>query len=229
MTTKKAAVKEIKINQGLEKKLDKQLAPVIKKSEQFMVIETQVQYASANEFLSVVKQKGKEIDDERKSITEPMNQALKAANAVYQPRIKKCAEVEEIVKQAMATFLRVQDAAAKKEEERLAGLRAKQNERREEAGKPAIATPLPTIDRPETKVETKTGTSVAKRKWVHKILVIKDIPQVYLQQTLKLAIEAGMLDKVLREAVSSGVREIAGVSIYEDFEIATSVKKPSGF
>ncbi len=209
------------------KAIDKEIAVLNKKSESFLAIESSAQYAQANEFLALVKGRADEIEKERKSITVPLNAALDAANAVYQPRLKKCKEVTDIVKNAMSAFLRAENEKAQKEEKRLADLRAKQDERREEKGQAPVATPLPTVARPETVVQTDAGKTVAKKVWKFEITTLKDIPQQYLQQTLKLAIEAGMLNKVLKQAVDGGVRDIAGVRIYEDFAISTSINKGS--
>ncbi|MFA5174740.1 MAG: hypothetical protein WC438_06160 [Candidatus Pacearchaeota archaeon] len=215
------------ISEEKEKELNKALSTVEKNSEKFIKISDKIEYDSANEFLVKVKTKEKEFEDERKGMTDPINKGLDAINSIYMPKIKRCKEISSIVKEAMSSYLREEKRKQDEEAEKIRIEQEKKNNLRESKGLQPIEfdEPEDLVEAIDTRSETKSGKSSAKSEWKFKIVSIKDIPQKYFDETLKLAIEKGLLDTVLKEAVKSGERNIKGLDIYEDFNINVYIKK----
>lgn len=222
-TTKKVTlVSEAKI-----KEMTKELNTIEKKTENLLKIEDEKQYDKANEFLLTIKTKEKQLDTERKSITNPINESLDAVNNIYMPRIKKCKELQGVLKDAMSSYLREEQKKLDLEEERIRKEQEKKNANREKKGLEPIdfedASDL--VEVLDTRTETKSGKTSAKKEWKFKILDMKKIPNEYLEKTLVLALEEGLLDKIIKQAIKEGIREIQGVEIYEDFSINAYIKK----
>jgi len=215
------------VSEAKVKEMSKEIETIEKKSNTFMKIENEKEYDKANEFLLTIKSKEKELDKERKSITDNINASLKAVNNIYKPRINRCIELQGIIKNAMTAYLREEQKKLDLEEERIRKEQEKKNTTRTKKGLDPLdyedASEL--VDVLDTRTETKSGMTSASKEWKFKIIDVKKIPNEYLEKTLVLALEEGLLDKIIKQAVKEGVREIQGVEIYEDFSINTYVKK----
>jgi hypothetical protein len=60
--------------------------------------------------LRAVKDRWQFVEDKRKSITKPLNDAFKATNAVFKPALEGYKEVEDILKQKLAEYLELKQA-----------------------------------------------------------------------------------------------------------------------
>lgn len=151
---------------------------------------------------------------------------MKKIEQLFAPQLNRYKEVERVVKNSVSAYLREQEAAARKEEERLAKLRDKQNERREEKGLDPVATALPTVARPEATVKTESGgKTTAKKVWRFEINNYGLLPKEVVIAVMLEANQTGLTEKVVRKMVNSGVHEINGVRIWEDFDISSSAAK----
>lgn len=199
-------------------------------------VATQTDYEAASKFLSdIVKPRLLRVQAVMDFFIKPHQEARKKAleemkkiEGLFAPQLTALTDTEKKVKTAMGGYLRVQEEAARKEEERLAKLREKQDERRENKGLAPIATPLPTVERPETLMKSENGgKTVAKKVWKFEItdpeLLYKD--KGFMLELYALAATKGLHEQVLRKMVNAGTREIAGVKIYEDFDINTNAAK----
>lgn len=195
--------------------ISKEVAKV-EKTASVMVVKTEEDYKTANEFLVGLKGRLKRIEELRKFFVQPLNEQVKKINAMFGEQSAPLEAIESKVKRAMADFQLEKDRAARKEEERLAKLRAAQDERREEKGLAPIATPLPTIARPETTVASESGKSTAVKVWKFEVVDINLVPRHLLRCEVKHAAVQAQID--------AGARQIDGLRIYEDVEIRASAK-----
>lgn len=236
MTTTKKAVKKVEKEAKAETpemkiaEISKEVARVEKEASG-MVVKTKEDYEAASAFLSsVVKPRVNRIKELVEFFTAPHKKARQDAlnamrdiDAMFAKTLAPLENIERNVKAAMSGYLREEDAKARKEEARLAALREKQNERREEKGQDAIVAPLPTIERSEATVKSDVGgKTTAKKVWKFEIENASQLPSHIVNEVLRRAADKGIVSSVIRDAVSGGAREIAGVRIYEDFDISAT-------
>lgn len=195
--------------------ISKEVAKV-EKTASVMVVKTETDYKTANEFLVGLKGRLKRIEELRLFFVKPLKEQAKKIDAMFAEQSAPLEAIETTVKRAMSDFQLEKDRAARKEEERLAALRAKQDERREEKGLTPIATPLPTTARPETTVQSESGRSTAVKVWKFEVLDINKVPRHLLRCEVK--------HSAVQAQIDAGAREIDGLRIYEDVEIRASAK-----
>lgn len=181
-----------------------------------VVVKSPEDYNTANDFLVDVKGRIKRIEEMRLFFVKPLKDQAKNIDAMFAKQSAPLEAIEAKLKRAMADFQLDQDKAAKKEEERLAALRDKQNERRDEKGLAPIAVPLPTVARPDATVRTGGGTSTAVKVFKFRITDIDKVPRHLLRCEVKHAAVQAQID--------AGARQIDGLEIYEDVEIRASAK-----
>jgi len=100
-----------------EAKIRKQQENFIQVAES-MVVTCVGHEEDAREFMTEVNKLSKEIESKRKEITQPINQSLKAANALFKPLKGVCDDVVRTVKGKILEFRREEDRKARVEEER---------------------------------------------------------------------------------------------------------------
>lgn len=216
-TTKKAepaiavATPEVKIAE-----ISKEVAKMEVSAAAFATIKTETEYKTANEYLLGVKARLKRIEELRVFFVKPLKDLAKKYDAMFAEQSNPLEAIETRIKRVMSDYMLEQDRAARKEEERLANLRLKQDERREDKGLAPIATPLPTIARPQSTVATEGGKSTAVKVWKFEVLDINAVPRTLLRCEVAHAKVQAQID--------AGARQIDGLRIYEDIEIRGSAK-----
>jgi len=160
-----------------------------------------------------IKEKIKKIEGIRKFFVDPLNKQVKEINSKFKPFIEKLEEAESIIKNKMVKFQIIQEDKRKKAEEKLRKEQEKKYraeiKKADKKGELPPPPPMPVfIER--QKVE---GLQI-KKVWNFEIIDEKIIPRVYLVvDTAKI-----------RKLVNAGIREIAGVKIYEETISAISKK-----
>lgn len=214
--------------------ISKEITKVSNEAKKLVTITTQDQYEKAGVWLStVVKPRINRIKEVAASFTDPWKESRKTAlaemnriEAMFATSLKPLEAIEASVKSGMGTFLRIQDEAARKEEKRLEDLRNKQNEKREAAGKDAIATPLPTVARPQQTVSSVGGgRSTAKQVWKFEIKDRRSFSETVQAAILEEAYTTGLTEKVIRKMVAAGMHDINGVRIYQDYDVSVTAQK----
>lgn len=205
----------------------------IAKVEKLAIVEvkTEADYEEASKFLSgTVKPRVNRIKELIKFFTDPYVEQRRVAlenkqkiEAMFEKQVVALENIESATKKAMSVFLRIKEEEARKEEERLRKLQEKKNERREEKGQELDLTPAPSVERVDTTIKNEEGgKTVAKKVWKFEIenysLLSKDVQA----RVFELARDKGLVDQVVRDLVRAGTRELAGVRIYEDFDISAS-------
>jgi hypothetical protein len=173
------------------------------------------------------------IDMVRRAQVDPLNAQVKTINDAWRPLTDALASVEKVCKRKLLAFnqaeaervareqaeaRRRQEEAARKEQDALAKAAAAKSSRVREAAleKAAVAGQelaqarmAEPMDAP-TAFRTDHGTTTTRYRWTFRIEAPDEIPHRYLMPD----------EKAIRRAVADGVRQIPGVVIYEEAEIA---------
>lgn len=169
----------------------------------------------AAEFLAQVKTARKRWDELRHWFTDPLEAQKKAIIAKFKADDAPLEQAEKIVGGKHITWVRAQQEAARKEQERLRKLaeakQARQAARAEEKGleAPPVVIPMPTVQAPPKTLRTAAGSVTVRTTWKHEVVDFAALPEEY-----KVADDV-KLGKVVR----AGVREIPGVRIYEEMVV----------
>ncbi len=199
---------------------------VMVKNYQDYTIALPEQYTGAAEHLKLIKAKYKELEDTRKSMTGPIDEAKRNIMDLFRAPLSALENAENIIKRAMLSWQQVQEQKRRAEEARLAEIQRKETEKlaerarkAEEAGKTEKAEELrqqvleketfvPTI---APTVEKVAGIST-KTIWKFEIINKDIIPRDYLTPDLE------KIGQVAR--ATKGTLTILGVRIYSEETIA---------
>lgn len=181
-----------------------------------IVVEKQDDVVKATEFLGGIKNRIKKIEELRTLFVKPLNDHVKTINAMFKEQSAPLEQIESKVKRAISDYKLEEDRKARAEEARLEKIRATANAKRKEKGVAPIETPLATVDRSEQTVNTEAGRTTTKKVWKFRILDINKVPRQFLRCEVAHAEVIG--------AINSGVREIDGLEIYEDYQVGVSTR-----
>lgn len=186
-----------------------------------VIIMTRADLSAATDLVKIIKNRSKEIDEERTRLVRPFNDGVKAINARFKAMTQPLEDAEIEIKGKMLTFQKQEEVRARQEQERI---NAKNRELEEAARKKAEeesngedirSMPLP--DQPITIVASshrpttygQTGAvSTVKKVWAFEITDIKAL--AVSRPDLVLANDT----EINREIRGKG-GNIAGLNIYE--------------
>ena len=169
----------------------------------------------AAEFLAQVKTARKRWDELRHWFTNPLEKQKKAIIAKFAADDAPLAQAQKIVGDKHIAYVREAQEKARREQERLRKLaearQAKAAAKAEEKGleAPPVVIHMPTVQAPPKTVRTEAGSVTIRSAWKFEVVDMAALPDEY-----KIA-DAVKLGKVVR----AGVREIAGVRIYEEMVV----------
>jgi len=179
-----------------------------------ITVETVKQEEKAYDGLKEISSALKHIESERKKITKPLDDSKKAIQTLFKQLKAPFEEADGIIREKILDFHEEQERIA--ELERLA-LEKKQREAEERAAKLRLQGKEKAADRAEIKAEELeeeaeytvpevAASTVVTKRWTFEITNESKVPREYCSPDLRL----------IRQAVRDGVREIAGVDIYEE-------------
>ena len=171
---------------------------------QAFVIETKEDLDFAAEVLADTKKTIKRLDDKRKEITGPLNEALKAANALFKPAIGFYEQCEKLIK------AKISAAHAKAEEIARQALENASNAA--VSGDSAGLTTALEVHDAAVQFPTVDGIQY-RSSWKFEIVNEKEIPREFLTPDLRL-IQSVVMHK-------KGATEIPGVRVFEEKIIAS--------
>jgi archaellum component FlaC len=196
------------------------------------VITNQNEYDRISEDLRTIKSRFKEIENQRKEITAPMDNAKKQVMDLFRKPLDLLEKAEKIIKSAMSEYTIAQEKAAEAERKRLQELAEKaaeaerkklqaKIEKAEATGnlakveelqtKKEEVTPIP-VPFVAPKIETPKGVSY-KDKWTGEVIDINQVPREYL------VANQSAIDKILQ--ATKGTIQIPGVKIiYEKITVS---------
>ena len=206
--------------------IEKELTPIktevisLKEKADALVILNDDDYNHATEFAGFVNDKSKSIEKMRKFFVDPLNAQVKSINAMFNPEIDEADAIVKIVKGKMGTYFQKKEEERLKEEKRLQDIRDKANAKREEKGIEPIAEPVKQVSEVARTVTTGTKQSTVKKVWKHEIESIDKLPDDVKKAIFAEAYNKGIISTVVQKFVNAGIREMSGVRIYEDVQIA---------
>lgn len=180
-----------------------------------VVVRNEKEMNEAGELLSQVKSRLKRVEEKRKEYVQPLNDQVKKINGDFKALAEPYVEMEKVLKGAIGSYVAEQQRL---ERERV---RAEEEARREEARKLAEKEKisnrkaLAQIEKPvEEVVKTSVKTDTAK-------VITKTVTKFEIVDESKVPDEYKVVsEQLVRKAVNSGVKKIAGVRIYEETQVS---------
>lgn len=208
----------------------------IKRGLDSLQLRTQDDAIKAHDLLTDVKRTYDHIEMVRTAQVGPLNDQVNAYNATWKPRKDALKLIEadlkrkilafnnaerERVARAQAEARRQQEEAARKQQEALAkaaaakssAARSKALAKAEEQGQAIVAAQIAMPMDAPTGIRTELGTTAPTWRWVFTVADAAQVPRQYLIVD----------EKAIRRAVAEGVRDIPGVSIYQEETLATRI------
>lgn len=167
----------------------------------------------AANMLVAVRTKLREIETERKSWTDPLEQQKKRLIGEFKKLSEPLVRAETHLSNELTKYRNVLLAAAQKEEERLRRLQDKRNERAAEKGKPSPLpeTIIPYVPTPEKTISTQNGKLTYTTRWHAELVDIAKVPMfLHGVQIVKVDMVA------VNGLVNAGIREIPGFKITQE-------------
>ena len=219
--TKKVATpkNEVITPEGKIAEIQKDIIVVEKKSQKMAVVKSEVDVKNAVEFLGQLKGRFDRLEELRLFFVKKPTQHINEVNKMFRDQKVPFTDMIGKVKKAVGDYRMAEEMKARKEEERQQKLRDAKNKRREEKGKDVDLTPVPIVERTEKTVETGSGKSTAKKVWKFEIEAYSKLPKDVIEEVLYQAQQKGIQEAVIKRMVSNGRRDIAGVRIFEDFDV----------
>lgn len=172
-------------------KKEKKVELFIEKVSEINKIKSVEDLTRADEARIKIKDKLAQLEEERKQITAPINASLKVVNDRYKTLTVPLKELKEKIENMILEYRRVEEEKRLAEEERLIEI----------SGNPLVSV---TNSVPEV-IETRDSKTTFVKKWVYETVDIKKVPRQYLM----------IDDSAVKEAISSGKREIKGLHIFQ--------------
>lgn len=176
-----------------------------------ITITNQDEFLQAGDVLKLCKDKIKEVDEERKSYTTPLDEAKKRLMAKAKAITEPIEEYIEKINKAMSDWHIEQDKIRKEEEERIEKEKYDYYKKCQEEGKMPSDIDLMT-KQPEV-IDTKTtkgniATTSMVETWDFEIINPEEVERQYCSPD----------ERLIRQAIKSGVREIKGIKITQSYK-----------
>ena len=182
------------------------------------------EYIGAADHLRVIKSMQKEVEDQRKEITQPLVASQRAANAFFKPFADRLSNAERAIKRAMASWKSEQDRIAREEQRKRDEAARQEREEKErqaraarDKGRHARAQNLEDQAAqsvaPVVKSEAPKAEGISYRKvWNFRITNEAQIPRKYL------VVDEKKIRQVVKALGSDA--EIPGVEIFSEDQVA---------
>lgn len=192
---------------SFEEKAKEALAPLLVEAKDIAAtvklfnIASQEDLDLANETTKDVKRKFKDIEENRTSITQPINEGLRRVNAVFKPLTDQYKKCETELKTKVAAGLRYLREEQTRKLQEVAVL----SQAGDMVGAKSVLLSTPDAMLP-------TGSSI-REIWHYKIVDINLVPDEYLMIVVN--------NDAVVSAVKAGARSIAGLEIYSEDSVTT--------
>lgn len=179
-----------------------------------MKIQNDSDAEQATELIVAIKSRLKNVEELRKFFTQPLYDQQKRINEKFKQATAPMLAIEAEIKKELGDYQLRQLEEARRKDEELLKKQAEDNVKKLVEGEPLDPTPVALTERPETSRKTDAGSVTFIEKWKFEVVEPNEVPYEFCKPD----------EAVIREAVASGVREIAGVRIYKDIETRVSSK-----
>lgn len=214
-------------NLSAEKKVEEINVALVDLQKKLVVkeITTDKALEKTTQDLILVKGYINKIKDIRDQFIKPIKENIRNLEKLFTDPQKKAEEFEALLKKEISAYRLMLDKKAKEEEDRLRKEQEKEIKKAEAKGKVAPVVPVATVERMPVTTKTESGKSSAKKVVKFEITDANAIPKKYRDLVYYKAVEKGLLDQVIRQLVKvDGMNlNMAGVRVYEDFDISVSV------
>ena len=180
-----------------------------------ITVENEADKLRAEKLLLDLKTQMDAIEEFRVFFTKPLNDQIKKINSLFQPQIKALLTMITGVKSVRGAYVLKLEQAARKEEERLAKIRAAADAKRAAEGKEAIPEPIKSVERAESTSRTEEGRNTDRIVWKGEVTDGNLVPREYCVPSAAL----------IKNAIDQGVRQIPGVRIFEEVETRTTARR----
>ena len=170
----------------------------------------------ASEMLVMIKKCEKKLDEERKKRVAIPNQFVRKVNARAKEFLNPLLKLERDLKAKIKDYktrleLERREMEKKAEEERKR-LQEQLDKEAKEKGIEPVKLPEIAMPKEKLKVSTEDGTVYERKRWTFRVINIKEVPPEFKIERVD--------DKKVNAAIKAGIREIAGLEIYQEAEIA---------
>jgi len=207
-----------KVELGIDvEKAQEQVGLISKKIAEAKVTDPQTN-AAMIDLVAENKRLQDNVEKGRKMYTDPLNRIVKRINNLFHPLTQTLEADEKLGKRKINDYRRMAEEAAQKERERLereyqAKLKREEKRAEKKGEEPRTVAPPPVVETPvPTKTYGSSASATMKEYWKFTVENPALIPEEY-----KIPDE-----KKIRAAVNRGVREIPGIRIYPEQDVAIS-------
>ncbi len=181
------------------KVLEKQVTPLVQQADSF-VINSVESIEPASVFLRKLKDTENSIEAKRLEFTAPLNQSLKAINETFRLLKDPLERARVILTHKILVWKQTEAERLEKEEARRRAIQEAHERAGHEVKAPVV------LERPENKI----GNTQTRKVWTFKIVDPAKVPDLYK-----------VINQVaVREAIRNGMREIAGLEIYQEEQLS---------
>jgi hypothetical protein len=176
-----------------------------------IVITNQDEFLQAGDVLKLCKDKIKEVDEERKSYTAPLDEAKKRLMAKAKAITEPIEAYIDKINKAMSDWHIEQNKIRKEEEERIEKEKDDYYKKCQEDG--TMPKDIDLMTKQPEAIETKTtrgniATTSMVETWDFEIINPEEVERQYCSPD----------EKIIRQAIKSGVREIKGIKITQSYK-----------
>lgn len=161
------------------------------------------------------------VKEKLQTITKPLDEAMKAARALFKPALEKLDGLDSQLRQKLIGYKRLAAAEAERVRKEAAEKADEAASRGDMEAALEHATAAVSVKAPARAVQASQAVAIAssnirhaqvvsRKRWQFKVVDIKKVPREYLE----------LNEKVVRATISSGIRNIAGLEIYEEDGLA---------
>lgn len=186
---------------------------VSKEYEALGDVDSETKSKKAVSVIAKAKKLAREMEDERTKLTKPLLSFKGGVDSAFKSYSQNLGTIESNAKGKLGIYQsRVEIERLKAEKatrEEAARIQAKLDEEAKAAGVEAPQVMVPTVAPQSTTTRTDEGTASVVKTWTFEVTDETQVPREYL-----------MVDeKKIRQAVKGGVRQIAGIRIYEEANV----------
>lgn len=204
----------------------KGMIPDVEKRALSIVINTDEDKGSVVNMIALLKSYGKFLEERRKMLTKPLMEKKAELDAWHKGFTDKFDNIVKTLSGWVLAYERKITEEQEAERQRIEKERLEFERQQEELKKLEIELPPEyveekkveiqkqteaIIDRPKTQSTNLGFSSTIRKRWTYEVVDLSKVPVVYMQ------INSG----AIRDAINTGVRDIAGIRIYQEESLST--------
>ncbi|MGL4999501.1 MAG: hypothetical protein ACRC5T_11080 [Cetobacterium sp.] len=211
----------------IDEKLQSHVSAAVQKASE-IIIQSESDLTTSTDIVKFIKEKAKQVEIQRKNFVDPINASVKNINAQFKALSEPLEKAEAVLKGKMLDFQRKLEAEKRvieeikrKEVEELARQQTELQKQAGEITEQEAITFNKQLDFAMTKpIEvdkvrgSATGaTSSIRKRWTFKVTDIKALANARPDLVEVLSVN-------VRREIANGTRELAGIEIYQEDELA---------